>query len=192
MMVSQLARNWWALALRGLFAILFGVLVFLAPITSLEALLLFLAIYLVIDGIGNVITAFNNRERYNQWWVTLLEGVVSILAGIAAFLWPATAAIAILFLIAAWAIITGVLEIMAAIRLRKEIENEFWLGLAGLLSILFGVVLIVWPGAGVLTVLWLIGGYAIVSGIFILMLAFRLRGLNQPTSNQPTQPIRNP
>jgi uncharacterized membrane protein HdeD (DUF308 family) len=192
MMVSQLARNWWALALRGLFAILFGVLVFLAPITTLETLLLFLAVYLVVDGIGNVITAFNNRERYNQWWVTLLEGIVSILAGIAAFLWPVTAALTILFVIAAWAIITGVLEIMAAIRLRKEIEGEWFLGLSGLLSILFGIFLVIRPVAGTLTILWIIGGYAIVSGIFLLMLAFRLRGHNQPTSNQPTQPIRNP
>jgi uncharacterized membrane protein HdeD (DUF308 family) len=192
MMVNQLARNWWALALRGLFAILFGILVFVAPGITLEVLVLLLAAYFVVDGVGNIIAAFNNRERYNQWWVTLLEGVISILAGIGAFLSPGMTALILLYLIAAWAVVTGVLEIIAAIRLRKEIENEFWLGLGGLLSILFGVALFVWPGTGILTLLWLLGGYAIVSGIFLLMLAFRLRGLNQTPSNQPTQPIRNP
>jgi uncharacterized membrane protein HdeD (DUF308 family) len=191
-MVSQLARNWWTLALRGLFAILFGVLVFLAPGITLEALILLLAAYFVVDGVGNIIAAFNNREHNNQWWVALLEGVISILAGIGAFLWPGMTALILLYLVAAWAVVTGVLEIIAAIRLRKEIENEFWLGLAGLLSVLFGVALFVWPGTGILTLLWLLGGYAIVSGIFLLMLAFRLRSLNQPTSNQPTEPIRNP
>jgi uncharacterized membrane protein HdeD (DUF308 family) len=191
-MVNQLARNWWALALRGVFAILFGVLVFLAPGITLQTLILLLAAYFVVDGVGNIIAAFNNREHNNQWWVTLLEGVISILAGIGAFLWPGMTALILLYLIAAWAIVTGVLEVIAAIRLRKEIENEFWLGLAGVLSVLFGVALIVWPGAGVLTVLGLIGGYAIVSGILILMLAFRLRSIGQLGSTNPTQPIRNP
>jgi len=191
-MITQVARNWWALALRGLFAILFGILVFLAPGITLEALILLLAAYFVVDGVGNIITAFNNRTHNNQWWVTLLEGVISILAGIGAFLWPGMTALILLYLVAAWAVVTGVLEIVAAIRLRKEIENEFWLGLAGLLSVLFGVALFVWPGTGILTLLWLLGGYAIVSGIFLLMLAFRLRGLNKPISNQPTEPIRNP
>jgi uncharacterized membrane protein HdeD (DUF308 family) len=112
----------------------------------------------------------------------LLEGVVSVLAGLGAILFPGLTALTLLYLIAAWAIITGVFEIMAAIRLRKEIEGEFWMGLSGLLSIVFGVFLFLSPGVGALSVLTIIAVYAIVFGIFLIMLAFRVRGMSGSTS----------
>jgi uncharacterized membrane protein HdeD (DUF308 family) len=191
-MLAAMARNWWAVALRGLIAILFGVLVILVPGIALESLILLLGIYFVVDGIGAVISAVRNREGNKDWWVTLLEGIVSILAGIAAFVYPGMTALILLYLIAAWAIITGVLEIWSAIRLRKEIENEWMLGLAGVLSIVFGIVAIIFPSATALSILVLIGAYAIIFGILLLVLAFRLRKLNSqlPTSGTTaTRPL---
>jgi uncharacterized membrane protein HdeD (DUF308 family) len=183
-MQARLARNWWVLALRGLAAVIFGILVFvLPPPITLSALILVLGVYLLVDGIAAVISAFNHRTADRNWWVTLLEGIVSIIAGlIAAFGSPTITALAILWVLAAWAIITGVFEIWAAISLRKEIEGELLLGLTGILSIIFGVLLILFPGAGILTVLALIGGYSIVFGILMIILAFRLRGMATTTT----------
>jgi uncharacterized membrane protein HdeD (DUF308 family) len=108
-------------------------------------------------------------------------------AGIATFIWPAITALILLYIIAAWAIITGIFEIIAAIQLRKEITGEFWLGLSGLLSIVFGVFLFLFPGEGILTLLWLLGIYAIIFGVFLLMLGFRLRGQSGSTSSTSTR-----
>lgn len=184
-MLDVMVRNWWMLALRGIAAIIFGIAVFLAPGIALNVLVLFWAVYVFIDGIFAIATALRNRETNPRWWVTLLEGVVSILAGIGAFLFPGLTSLVFLYIIAFWAVFTGIMEIIAAIQLRKEIEGEFWLGLSGLLSIIFGVALILFPGAGILTLLWLLGAYAIVFGAVMLILAFRLRGMGgqQPTTS---------
>lgn len=181
-MVNGLARNWWALALRGIAAILFGILAFALPGITLQVLIAIFGAYALVDGIFMVIAAF--RHRVGSWWVTLLEGLVGILVGIGAFLWPDLWALSLLYVIAAWAIITGVLEIVAAIQLRKEIEGEWFLGLGGLLSILLGILLIVQPAAGILSLLWLVAGYAIVFGVLMLILAFRLRNWTGPSVPQ--------
>jgi uncharacterized membrane protein HdeD (DUF308 family) len=174
-----MARHWWVLLIRGIAAIVFGILAFLNPADALAALVLLWGAYALVDGVFAVIAGIRGRESNRNWWVTVLEGVVGVIAGIAAFLFPALVAGALLYVIAAWAIITGVLEIMTAIQLRKEIEGEIWLGLSGLASIVFGILLVVFPGAGILTLLWLVAAYAIIFGVVMIILAFRLRGLAQ-------------
>lgn len=127
-------------------------------------------------------TSIQHRTEQG-WWIHLLEGFVSIIAGIVAFVYPGITALVLLYVIAFWAIMTGVFEIWAAIQLRKEIEGEFWMGLSGIISIVFGVLLIVAPGAGILAVLTLVGIYAIAFGVFLIMLSLRLRthGTRTPT-----------
>lgn len=174
--MEVLARNWWALALRGLFAVLFGLAVFIWPGLTLLALVALFAAYALVDGVFSIVAAIRAAGRHARWWPLLLEGLLGIAAGVVAFLWPNITALALLYVIAAWAIVTGVFEIVAAIRLRREIEGELLLGLAGLASVIFGVLLILFPGAGALAVLWLIGGFAIAFGILLILLGFRLRG----------------
>ena len=174
-MVTHLSRNWWLIALRGLFALLFGILVLLQPAISLAALLLVLSAYLLVDGISNIIHALRVHELYQRWWVMLLEGITSVLAGIIAFVWPDITAIILLYIIAVWAIATGVMEIAASVSLRQEIKNEWLLALSGILSVILGLALLFWPGTGILAVLWLIGIYSILFGVLLLWLGFRLR-----------------
>jgi uncharacterized membrane protein HdeD (DUF308 family) len=176
-MVIVLARNWWALALRGLFAVLFGIVAFVLPGITLGALVLLYGAYALVDGIFAIAAAVAGRDEGLPWWAMLLEGVVGIAVGVMTFAWPGITALALLYLIAAWAFVTGALEIAAAIRLRKEIRGEWLLALSGVMSVLFGVILVVNPGAGALAVVWLIGAYAIAFGVVLLVLGFRLRSL---------------
>jgi uncharacterized membrane protein HdeD (DUF308 family) len=188
-MLDVMARNWWMLLIRGIAAIIFGILAFLNPADALAALIILWAAYALVDGVFAIIAGFRGRATNRQWWATVLEGVVGIIAGIVAFLFPGITAFVLLYIIAAWAIITGVLEIIAAIQLRKEIEGEFWMGLGGLVSIVFGVLLILFPGAGILTVLWLVAAYAIGFGIVMIILAFRLKGrADRPADTTPRAP----
>jgi uncharacterized membrane protein HdeD (DUF308 family) len=181
-MLHTLARNWWALALRGLVAVLFGLLTFLLPGITLVTLVLLFGAYALVDGVFNVIAFFRVASHH---WAFLIEGVVGIIAGILTFAWPAITAIVLLYLIAFWAIFTGVLEIVAGIRLRKAITNEWLLILMGVLSLLFGVFILFAPGAGALAIVLWIGAYALAFGVFLLALAFRLRShrhlIAQPT-----------
>jgi uncharacterized membrane protein HdeD (DUF308 family) len=183
-MLVTLARNWWAVALRGALAIIFGVLAFFWPGASLAALVLLFGAYALVDGIFAVIAAFRTADRGGRWGMLAIEGVAGIAAGILAFVWPGITAIVLLYLIAAWAIVTGVLEIAAAIQLRREITNEWLLGLGGLASIVFGVLLLFNPAAGALAVVWLIAAYALVFGVLLVALAFRLRSWYQHHQEQ--------
>ncbi len=175
-LASILNRSWWLLLLRGLVAIAFGVLTWLQPGISLAALVLLFGAYSMADGILGCWTAIAGRNEHEDWWVLLLGGLLGIGIGILTFLAPGLTALALLFYIAIWAIATGVLEIVAAIRLRREIQGEWWLILAGLASVAFGVLLVAQPGAGALSVLWLIASYAIVFGVLLVILAFKVRG----------------
>ena len=176
-MLDVLARNWWALALRGVVAILFGLAALIWPGLTLTALVLLFGAYALVDGVFAVVAALARAGRERRWWVLLLEGLLGIAVGILTLVWPGITGLVLLLFIAAWAIITGVVEIVAAIRLRREIEGEFLLGLGGVISVIFGLLLIVRPGAGAVAVAWLIGIYAILFGALMLALAFRLRGL---------------
>jgi uncharacterized membrane protein HdeD (DUF308 family) len=174
-LAAILFRNWWVLLLRGLAAIAFGVLIWLQPGISLAALVLLFGAYSMADGVLGVWTAVAKREEREHWWLLLLEGLLGIGVGILTFLVPGITALVLLFYIAIWAIATGVLEIVAAIRLRKEIEGEWLLILSGLASVVFGVILMAQPGVGALAVLWLIATYAIVFGVLLVILAFKAR-----------------
>jgi uncharacterized membrane protein HdeD (DUF308 family) len=171
--LHMLARNWWAVALRGIAAVLFGLLTIFIPGVTLVTLVLLFGAYALVDGIFNVIAAFRSASHH---WALLIEGLIGILAGIVTFAWPAMTAIALLYLIAFWAILTGVFEIAAGVRLRNVIANEWALFLMGALSLLFGIFILFAPAAGALAIVLWIGVYALIFGIFLLVLAFRLRG----------------
>jgi uncharacterized membrane protein HdeD (DUF308 family) len=182
---EALARNWGALLLRGVVAILFGVLTFLEPGISLAALVLVFGAYAFADGVLAVVSAVRHRGTTEPAWLLLLEGIAGIAAGVASFLWPGITALALLYLIAARALVTGVFEVVAAIRLRKVIAHEWLLIAGGLASIAFGVLLMLFPGAGALGVVLWIGAYAIVFGTLLAMLAIRLRSHRSPGTATP-------
>jgi uncharacterized membrane protein HdeD (DUF308 family) len=184
-MVMTLARNWWALALRGLCAIAFGVLAFIWPGITLGALVLLFGAYALVDGILSIASAiFKSEVSGMPWWALVLVGLMGIAAGVVTFAWPGITALVLLYLIAAWAIVSGIFEIIAAVRLRTEIENEWWLALTGIISVIFGLMLMARPGAGAIAVVWLIGSYAIILGIFLLALAFKLKGFRERLSGR--------
>src|SRR5215212_9743894 len=171
-----LARNWWVLALRGLAAIVFGVLAFVWPGITLWVLVLLFGAYMLVDGIFAIVAAVRAAGQEARWWLLLIEGVLGVLAGLVAAFWPGLTALALLYFVAAWAIVTGIIEIVGAIRLRREIEGEWALGLSGVLSVIFGVLLVVLPApAGLLSLVWLVGAYAVATGVLLLILAFRVR-----------------
>jgi uncharacterized membrane protein HdeD (DUF308 family) len=176
MLAKILSRYWWMTLVRGAIWILFGIVIFTQPLISLVALTLTFGAFAFVDGVGNAVSAIGGRRENETWWVLLLAGLCGIGVGLLTFFSPGLTALALLFYIATWAIATGLLEILAAIRLRKEIEGEFWLALSGLVSIAFGVLLMARPGAGALSVLWLIAGFAIAFGVTLIVLAFKVRG----------------
>ena len=175
-MLHELARNWWVLLLNGLGAIAFGAMVLAWPGITLWALVLLFGVYALIDGFTAIMASFAGKDEAGRsWGQLLLVGIISVLAGITAIVWPGTTALALLFMIAIWAIVRGIMQIVAAIRLRKLIENELLLGLAGVASFFFGVVLFARPGSGALAVLWIISLFAFVHGVLLVSLAFKLR-----------------
>jgi uncharacterized membrane protein HdeD (DUF308 family) len=177
LVMAQLARNWWVFVLRGIIAILFGVFAFVQPGITVEALVILFALWALFDGVLALIGAIGAAEAHEPWWPLVLIGLLGVAAGIVALKWPGITALALLLVIAYWSIFRGILEIAAAVRLRNLIPGEVWLILGGIASIAFGVLLVLYPGPGVLAVVWLLGIYAVIFGIFLLMLGFRLRGL---------------
>ena len=184
-MLPTLTRYWWAVVLRGVAAVLFGLMALIWPGITVIVLVALFGAYALVDGIIGLGTAvFGGRERGRRGWL-VVEGIAGVLAGIFTFAWPGITALALLWLIAAWAIVTGVLEIVAAVRLRREIQGEWLLALSGVLSVLFGILLAVWPAAGVLSIVFLIGIYAIVFGVALVGLGLRLRRLRRDTGTVP-------
>ena len=174
-MVGMLTRNWGWVALRGAVAILFGLLTLFRPGITLAVLIMLFGAYALFDGIFMVVSAIANRKGEPRWGTLLFGGLLGIAAGIATFTWPGITATVLLTVIALWAIMMGIFEVAAAIRLRKLIDGEWALILAGVLSVAFGVLLVMRPGVGALAVVLWIGAYALISGIALLVLAFRIK-----------------
>jgi uncharacterized membrane protein HdeD (DUF308 family) len=186
--LDSLTRNWWAVALRGLAGIVFGIITFVSPGLSLAALVLVFGAYAFADGVLSIVSAVRRRGA-DRWWLLLVQGIVGIGAGVVTLLWPGITAIALLFVIAAWALVGGALQVAAAIRLRKVISGEWLLALGGVLSITLGVLLVLFPGPGALALVIWIGAYAFVFGILLLVLGFKLRGLRSPGAHQPAHSV---
>jgi uncharacterized membrane protein HdeD (DUF308 family) len=179
-MVDVLARNWWAILIRGIAAILFGLCAFFIPGAALWALVILFGAYCLVDGVFAIVASVRAAQSHERWGQLLFTGIVGVLAAAVTWFYPGLTALALLYVIAAWAIVTGVLEIGAAIRLRREMTGEFWWILAGFLSIVFGLFLVWQPGVGALAVMWVIAAYAIAFGIALVGLALRLRMHLQP------------
>lgn len=182
-MLYALSENWWALALRGVAAVIFGLLALFLPGVTLTVLVLVFGAYALVDGVLAILAGIRG---VGPRWLLIVEGVLGVLFGILTFLWPGVTALVLLYFIAIWAILTGVLEIIAAIALRREIEGEWALILGGVLSVIFGIILAVLPGVGLLSVVWIIGIYALVFGIALIVLAFRVRGRRRTTDSRVT------
>jgi uncharacterized membrane protein HdeD (DUF308 family) len=174
-----LAGNWWTFILRGIFAILFGLILFIRPDIGVLTLVFVFSIYAIADGVFSLVAAFRRSggtaAGQPPWWALLISGVLSIIAGVLGFALPIVTAVALLYLIAAWAIVTGVFQIVAAIRLRKQITGEWLLALSGVLSIVLGALLALFPGPGAVALVIWVGAFAVAYGILLIMLGVRLR-----------------
>jgi len=185
-MVKSLSRNWWLVVLRGVVAILFGVLAFVWPAITWLTLIVMFGVYAIVDGLVTIITGLSPRTKDSpRWWAFLLEGLLTIGAGVVALIWPGLTALVLIYIIASWAVITGILEIAAAVRLRDEISNEWVLGLGGFISMALGILLFVQPAAGGIAIIWIIAGYALIFGVLLVVLGFRLKNWRVPNSREP-------
>jgi uncharacterized membrane protein HdeD (DUF308 family) len=185
-MSACLAKNWWAVAIRGVLAIIFGILTFLVPGAALASFIILFSAYMLVDGVFAIISGVRAARRGERWGLLILEGIVDIVAGVVAFLWPVSAVIAFVYLTAAWALVSGGLMIGAAFRLHVT-YGRWLLAIAGLVSVIFGILLAVAPGAGALALTLWAGAYAFVFGIMLVALAVRLRGRrDEPHAAAPT------
>ena len=183
---QTIQRNWRMLALRGILAIIFGLIAITVPGIALLAFIYVFGAYALIDGIIAVVVSLRERGSLGRWGWVLFEGILSILVGIVAFVYPGLTALVLLYLVAIWAILTGIIEIVTAFAIREYISREWALVLAGVLSIVFGIILIIFPGAGLLSILWLVGIYAIVFGVLFIIRAFQLRSWASSMSTRPS------
>jgi uncharacterized membrane protein HdeD (DUF308 family) len=173
---TRISRQyWWLLGIRGFAAVLFGLAAILWPGLTLFVLVIFFGAYALVDGVVAVIVSFQERRYFRRWWVLLVGGLLGIAIGVVTFLWPAITALALLYLIAAWAIITGFFEVAAAFSQWLPAALRWTFALVGLLSFLFGVVLAFLPAVGLLSLIWVIGLYALVIGILRIVHAFQSR-----------------
>jgi uncharacterized membrane protein HdeD (DUF308 family) len=182
-MLIVFTSSWWALVLRGIAAILFGVLAFMWPGITLTVLVFLFGAYALVDGAFSIVAGIKSHGEYKRWWLLLIGGCLSVAAGVFAFLIPAMTALILLILIASWAIVTGIFQIAAAIQLRKHIAGEWLLILSGVLSVLFGFLLLYNPAGGALAVVWLIGAYSVFFGLLLLIFGIKLRGLVRSADN---------
>ncbi len=173
--VDQIGRHWGWVALRGVVAILFGLMALLMPAITLSALVLVWGAFALVAGVLALVAGVRIRDNGKPLWALIVVGLLGIAAGIVTFVYPGLTALVLLYIIAIWALVSGVFQIVAAIRFRKDIRNEWLLGLSGLVSILFGGMMIMQPGAGALALVWVIGLYAVFFGILLLVFSFRLK-----------------
>jgi uncharacterized membrane protein HdeD (DUF308 family) len=183
-MLAAISRNWWVFVVRGVIAILFGLAALIWPGITVSVLIVIYGIYALADGIRAMCGLLAGR-RYAVWWAQLLQGLLGIAAGLIALAWPGITALALLWVIAFWAILTGVMQIAAAITLRNEIDNEWFLILGGFLSVALGVAFMILPVAGILSLVWLLGIYAILFGFLGVSFGLRLRRSGTPGAPLP-------
>jgi uncharacterized membrane protein HdeD (DUF308 family) len=184
-----LVRNWWSLVLRGVLGILIGVVTFAWPGITLASLVLLFGAYALVDGIFSIAGAVRAAQAHERWVVLVIEGIVGIAAAVITVAWPAITALALVFVIGSWAVVTGVFEIAAAVRLRKHITGEWLLALSGIASVIFGFLMMIAPLAGALVIALWFGAYAFVFGILMMVLGFKLRNLrNSAFAGRPVMP----
>jgi uncharacterized membrane protein HdeD (DUF308 family) len=185
-----IARNWWSLVIRGLVGVLFGIITFAWPGITFAALVIVFGAYALLDGVFSLVGAVKAAQAHERWGALVFLGVTGIGAGVVTVLWPAITAFVLVCLIAAWAIVTGVFEIAAAVQLRRYIEGEWLLALAGIASLVFGILIMIAPLAGALVIAVWVGAYALVSGVMLVTLGIKLRswGRRQPTSHSVPLP----
>lgn len=188
--VGVTPRHWWAFALRGVAAIAFGCLAFAWPGLTLQILVSLFGAFAFIDGMMSIVSAI--RSRGEHLWGLLLEGALGVVAGIGVLSWPGITAVLLVYVIAAWAVVTGALEVYSAVRLRKVIQDEWAWIIGGVLSLGFGIAMIITPGAGALALVWLIGIYAVFFGITLLVLAWRLHKLGAEREHRGGQSVQRP
>lgn len=176
-MLQKISNNWWLFILRGLIAITFGIVAIAKPEQTIVALVLVFGAFTLVDGIFTIVTSFTSAPYFDKWWLLLLEGAMGVIVGCLAIFMPTITSIALLFLIAAWALVIGILEIVVAIEFRRVISGEGWLIFSGVLSIVLSALMVIFPRAGEVSLIWVIGIYAIVFGISEIVFAFRLHGI---------------
>jgi uncharacterized membrane protein HdeD (DUF308 family) len=181
-MSSLLAQNWWAIALRGVFAIVFALIAFFSPGATLLSFVLFFSAYMLVDGVFGIVAGVRAASNHQRWGLLILEGILNILVGIVAFMMPGLTLVFFVTLMAVWSLITGILMIVAAFKLNPAFGRG-WLIFSGIVSVLFGVALLIAPLVGAVVLTWWLGAYALVFGISLLILAFRLRGRRNDTRN---------
>ena len=173
--LRAIAENWWLMLLRGIASVVFGVLALAWPGKTLLILLVLFGAYAVVDGLLALGAAFGRgRSSGSSWWLAIVGGL-GVITGLATFLWPGVTAIILLFFIGAWTLMRGLLEIAGAIQMRRETEDAWLLALDGVVSVIFGVSVLVFPGAGALALIWIIAAYAIVTGAILILLSLRVR-----------------
>jgi uncharacterized membrane protein HdeD (DUF308 family) len=172
---TEVSSNWWAIALRAVAAILVGIIAFVMPVVTLAALVTLFGIYAMVDGALAVAAALKGVRKHERWGWMLAEGIIGIVAGAIAFLYPAIGALALTWLVGAWAFTTGVLEIAAAVKLRRVMTGEWLLMLAGVLSVLLAIIIALLPGVGAILLVSWVGAYALLYGIVTLALAVRIK-----------------
>ena len=173
--IELLRKEWGWIALRGVFALIFGVLTLAMPVITLTILVIVWGAYALVDGVLSLVAGFRMRDNGKPLWALIIVGLFGIGAGVVTFLWPAITALTLIFIIGIWAIAIGVFQIFAAVRLRKYIQGEWLHALSGLLSIVFGIAVVLRPGAGAIAVTWIIGWFAILFGVMLIWMALRLR-----------------
>ncbi len=174
-LAGAVQQGWWVFLLRGLAAVIFGILALVWPGLTLFVLIIAFGIWVIFDGVVEIWNGFTNREGHDRWWVDILLGIVGIVAGILIISLPGITAVVAMYYIGAWMVVTGILQIIYAIKLREEISGEWFLILTGVLSVILGIIFFIFPGSGAVSLVWLIAIYAIVFGIILVIFSFRAR-----------------
>ena len=179
---------WWLVLLRGIFMVIFGIIALVSPGIALLTLVWVFGFYAILDGIAALVIGIRTRGEPHWVW-TIVQGVVSVLAGVIALIWPGVTALALLFVVAFWAIMLGIGEIGGAFSSRRRGSNTWgWTLAAGILNVVFGILLLIWPASGILTLVWLVGIFALVGGVALILLAFRVRSVVKSTEDASSAP----